>query len=191
LDAGRQRPQTPRAPSLACPKVTGALRAPRVAGAETLEATKEQPAGKLGQSVVFRRSECLRCKQVDYRVVPRAVFCEPAIAAVGQTEREALEAGHDVRVGKFPFSGSGRAKAIGQTEGFVKIVADAKTNEILGAHIIGPHADILIHEIVAARYRHGTPESIVRSIHIHPTLSEVVKTAAKAVGGAPAIQTGE
>lgn len=130
-------------------------------------------------------------KEADYRVVPRAVFSEPAVAAVGWTEREALEAGHEIRVGKFPFSGSGRAKAIGQTEGFVKIVADAQTSEILGAHVIGPHADILIHEIVAAMYNRGSPESIARSIHIHPTLSEVVKMAAKAVGGAPAIQTGE
>ena len=130
-------------------------------------------------------------KKVDYRVVPRAVFCEPALASVGLTEREAREAGHEVKVGKHLFAHTGRAKAIGQTEGFVKIVADAKTEEILGAQILGAHADILIHEVVAAMYKHGTAEPIAKSIHIHPTLSEAVKSAAKAIGAAPVIQTGE
>jgi len=121
-------------------------------------------------------------KKVDYRVVPRAVFCEPAVASVGLTEREARQAGYETRVGKHLFAHSGRAKAIGQTEGFVKIVADAKSGEILGAHILGAHADILIHEVVAAMYNHGTAEPMAKSIHIHPTLSEVVKSAAKALG---------
>lgn len=121
-------------------------------------------------------------KKVDYRVVPRAVFCEPAVASVGLTEREARQAGYEVRVGKHLFAHSGRAKALGQTEGFVKIVADAKTGEILGAHILGAHADLLIHEVVAAMYNHGTAEPIAKSIHIHPTLSEAVKSAARALG---------
>ena len=130
-------------------------------------------------------------KIIDYRVVPRAVFCEPAVASVGLTEREAREAGHDVKVGKHLFAHTGRAKAIGQTEGFVKIVADAKTGEILGAHILGAHADILIHEVVAAMYNHGTVDPLTKSIHIHPTLSEAVKSAAKAIGAESAIKTGE
>lgn len=121
-------------------------------------------------------------KPVDYRVVPRAVFSEPAVASVGLTEREAREAGYEVKVGKHRFADTGRAKAIGQTEGFVKIVADARSGEILGAHIIGAHADILIHEVVAAMYNHGTVEPLAKSIHIHPTLSEAVKSAAKSVG---------
>lgn len=121
-------------------------------------------------------------KKVDYRVVPRAVFSEPAVASVGLTEREAREAGYEVKVGKHLFAHTGRAKAIGQTEGFVKIVADAKSDQILGASIIGPHADILIHEVVAAMYDHGTAEPIAKSIHIHPTLSEAVKSAAKSLG---------
>ncbi len=130
-------------------------------------------------------------KKVDYRVVPRAVFSEPALASVGLTEREAREAGYEVKVGKHLFAHTGRAKAIGQTEGFVKIVADARTDEILGAQILGAHADILIHEVVAAMYHHGTAEPIAKSIHIHPTLSEAVKSAAKAIGAAPVVKTGE
>jgi pyruvate/2-oxoglutarate dehydrogenase complex dihydrolipoamide dehydrogenase (E3) component len=121
-------------------------------------------------------------KQVDYRVVPRAVFSEPAVASVGLTEREARESGHEVKVGKHLFANTGRAKAIGQTEGFVKIVTDARAGEILGAHILGAHADILIHEVVAAMYNHGTAEPLAKSIHIHPTLNEAVKSAAKALG---------
>lgn len=121
-------------------------------------------------------------KKVDYRVVPRAVFCEPAVASVGLTEREARQAGYEVGVGKHLFAHSGRAKALGQTEGFVKIVADAKTGQVLGAHILGAHADLLIHEVVAAMYNHGTAEPIAKSIHIHPTLSEVVRSAARALG---------
>jgi len=130
-------------------------------------------------------------KKIDYRVVPRAVFSEPAVASVGLTEREAREAGHEVKVGKHLFAHTGRAKAIGQTEGFVKIVVDGKTGEILGAHILGAHADILIHQVVTAMYNHGTAEPIAKSIHIHPTLSEAVKSAAKAIGAELAIKTGE
>ena len=130
-------------------------------------------------------------KKVDYRIVPRAVFSEPAVASVGLTEREAREAGHEVKVGKHLFAHTGRAKAIGQTEGFVKIIADAKTSELLGAHILGAHADILIHQLVTAMYNHGTAEPIARSIHIHPTLSEAVKSAAKAIGATPVIKIGE
>ncbi|HEX7974619.1 MAG TPA: hypothetical protein VF498_09445 [Anaerolineales bacterium] len=119
-------------------------------------------------------------KPVDYRVVPRAVFTEPALASVGLTEAEARQAGHEVKVGKALFAHSGRAKALGQTGGLVKLVADAKTGVLLGGHILGPQADTLVHEVVAAMYHQGTAESIAKSIHIHPTLSEVVKNAAKA-----------
>ena len=121
-------------------------------------------------------------KTVDYRVVPRAVFTEPALASVGLTEAQARDAGLEVKVGKAYFKHSGRAKALGQIEGLVKLVTDAKTNELLGGHILGPHADILIHEVVAAMYNRGTIEAIAKSIHIHPTLPEVLKSAAKALG---------
>lgn len=120
-------------------------------------------------------------KRVDYRVVPRAVFTEPTLASVGLTEQEARAAGHEVKTGQALFAHSGRAKAIGQTEGLVKLIADAESGALLGGHILGPHADILVHQVVTAMYNHGTAESIARSIHVHPTLSEVVKSAAKAL----------
>jgi pyruvate/2-oxoglutarate dehydrogenase complex dihydrolipoamide dehydrogenase (E3) component len=116
---------------------------------------------------------------VDYRVVPRAIFTQPALASVGFTEQEAIEAGYKVKTGKAYFKHLGRAKAIGETEGLVKLVANAETGELLGGHILGPHADDLIHEIAVAMYNDGTAESLYRSIHIHPTLSEVIKDAAK------------
>lgn len=118
-------------------------------------------------------------RTVDYRVVPRAIFTQPALASVGLTEAEAIAAGNEVKTGVAPFQHSGRAKAIGETAGLLKFVADAKTGELLGGHILGPHADILIHEVVAAMYQRGTAESIYKSIHIHPTLSEMVKDTAK------------
>lgn len=120
-------------------------------------------------------------KTVDYRVVPRAVFTEPALASVGMTEVQAREAGREVGVGTFPFAWSGKAKAIGNTAGMIKVVADRRSQEILGFHILGPDADNLIQEAVVAMYGHGTLESITKSIHIHPTLSEAVKAAAKRV----------
>ncbi len=120
-------------------------------------------------------------KKVDYRVVPRAVFTEPALASVGMTEAEAVRAGHEVKVGTSLFAHSGRAKAIGQTEGMVKLIAGAKTGVLLGGHILGPHADILIHEVVTAMYKNGTFEPLTKSIYIHPTLPEAVKSAAKAL----------
>ncbi len=118
-------------------------------------------------------------RTVDYRVVPRAVFTQPALAGVGLTEAEALAAGYEVKVGTALFAHSGRAKAIGETEGMLKFIADAETGELLGGHILGPHADILIHQVVTAMYNKGTAESLYKSIHIHPTLSEMVKDAAK------------
>jgi pyruvate/2-oxoglutarate dehydrogenase complex dihydrolipoamide dehydrogenase (E3) component len=119
-------------------------------------------------------------REVDYRVVPRAVFTEPALASVGLTEAEAKAQGREVRVGTADFAGSGRAKAIGLPVGMVKLVADDGTRELIGGHILGPRADDLIHEVVTAMYQNGTVESIAKSIHVHPTLSEVVKRAAKA-----------
>ena len=118
-------------------------------------------------------------RTVDYRVVPRAVFTQPALASVGLTEVEAIAIGREVKVGTALFAHSGRAKAIGETEGMLKFVADAETGELLGGHILGPHADILIHQVVTAMYNKGTAESLYKSIHIHPTLSEMVKDAAK------------
>jgi dihydrolipoamide dehydrogenase len=118
-------------------------------------------------------------REVDYRVVPRAVFTEPALASVGLTEAEARQAGYEVKTGTALFAHSGRAKAIGSTEGMVKLVADAKSGELLGGHILGPHADDLIHEVAVAMHNHGTFERLTKTIHVHPTLPEVIKNAAK------------
>ena len=118
-------------------------------------------------------------RQVDYRVVPRAIFSDPTLAAVGLTEDEARARGYEVKVGSVPVGGA-RAMAIGDTRGRLKAVVDAKTNEILGFHILAPHGDTLLHEAVAAMYDHGTVDRIARSIHVHPTLSEMVKAAARA-----------
>jgi pyruvate/2-oxoglutarate dehydrogenase complex dihydrolipoamide dehydrogenase (E3) component len=119
-------------------------------------------------------------REVDYRVVPWAVFTEPAMASVGLTEEQTRRDGKQVKIGIASFAGSGRAKAMGQTEGLVKLIVDAESEQILGGHILGPHADILIHQIVTAMYQNGTAESIAKSIHVHPTLSEVIKSAARA-----------
>ena len=118
-------------------------------------------------------------RHVDYRVVPRAIFTQPALASVGLTEQEAIDAGHGIKTGEAYFKHLGRAKAIGETEGLVKIIADVETGQLLGGHILGPHADDLIHEVAVAMYDGAKAESLYRSIHIHPTLSEVVKDAAK------------
>ncbi len=119
-------------------------------------------------------------KNVDYRVVPRAIFTEPALASVGLTEAEANQKGYDVKTGISYFKDSGRAKAMAQREGLIKIVVDNKTNKILGGHILGPRADDLIHEVVVAMQGGGDLDLLTKSIHIHPTLSELVKNAAKA-----------
>jgi dihydrolipoamide dehydrogenase len=100
---------------------------------------------------------------------------------VGYTEEDAAAAGHEVRVGKFPFSANGRARAMGEPDGQVKIVADAKTDRVLGVHILGAHASDLIHEAVAAMTFHASSEDIARSNHAHPTLCEAIKEAAMAV----------
>ena len=118
-------------------------------------------------------------RNVDYRVVPRVIFSDPALAAVGLTETEAKEQGYDVAVGSVPAKGA-RALAIGELRGTLKAVVNQADGEILGFHILAPHGDDLLHEVVAAMHDHGGIERIGKSIHAHPTLSEMVKTAAKA-----------
>ena len=115
---------------------------------------------------------------VNYGNIPNATYCHPEVASIGMTEQQCKEKKLDYKVGKFPFSASGRARTAGETEGFVKIIRDAKYGEILGAHIIGAHATELIHEIVVARENEFTVEEIELAIHAHPTLSESVAEAA-------------
>lgn len=122
-----------------------------------------------------------RAGHVDYHTIPAVVYTHPELAQVGYTEEDAAAAGHEVKVGKFPFSANGRARAMGEPDGLVKIIADARTDRVLGVHILGAHASDMIHEAVAAMTFYGSAEDIARSNHAHPTLSEAIKEAALAV----------
>lgn len=115
---------------------------------------------------------------VNYGNIPNATYCHPEVASIGLTEAQVKEKKIDYKVGKFPFSANGRARTSGETEGFVKIIRDAKYGEILGAHIIGAHATELIHELAVARENEFTVEEVDLAIHAHPTLSEAVAEAA-------------
>jgi len=115
---------------------------------------------------------------VNYGNIPNATYCHPEVASIGMTEQQCKDKKLDYKVGKFPFSASGRARTAGDTEGFVKIIRDAKYGEVLGAHIIGAHATELIHEVAVARENEFTVEEIELAIHAHPTLSEAVAEAA-------------
>jgi len=122
---------------------------------------------------------------VNYDVVPSVVYTAPEIAWVGRSEAQVKSAGIDYRVGQVPFAANGRAKALGQQAGFVKIVADAKSDEILGVHMIGPYVSELVQEMVVAMEYRASSEDIARIIHGHPTLGETVHEAALAVDGRP------
>lgn len=118
---------------------------------------------------------------IDYNLIPGVVYTWPEVANVGKTEEQLKEAGIAYNAGKFPFMANGRARAMGMTEGFVKILACAKTDKILGAHMVGPNVGDLIQEVVSVMEFEGTAEDIARTCHAHPTLTEVVKEAALAV----------
>jgi dihydrolipoamide dehydrogenase len=120
---------------------------------------------------------------VNYAVIPGVVYTWPEVAAVGQTEEELKADGVEYRIGKFPFTANGRARAMGDTDGFVKILADKATDRILGAHIIGPDAGTLIAELATAMEFGAAAEDVARTCHAHPTLNEAVKEAALAVEG--------
>jgi dihydrolipoyl dehydrogenase len=123
-------------------------------------------------------------RPINYDHVPACTYCDPEIGSVGLTEREALERGYDVRVGTFPFGVLGRAKIAGETEGFVKIVAEKKYDELLGVHMIGLRATELVAEATVALRLESTVEELIRTIHPHPTMSEAVGEAAHATHGA-------
>lgn len=122
---------------------------------------------------------------VNYDVVPSVVYTAPEIAWVGKTEAQVKSAGTEYRVGQIPFSSNGRAKALGQSAGFVKMIASAETDEILGVHMIGPYVSELVQEIVVAMEYKASSEDLARIIHGHPTLSETVHEAALAVDERP------
>jgi dihydrolipoamide dehydrogenase len=120
---------------------------------------------------------------IDYDKIPSCTYCDPEVASIGLTEDEARKRGHDVVVGQFPFSAIGKAKILEDTRGFVKIVAEKKYDEVLGVHIIGPHATELIAEATAAVNLEATAASLFLAVHAHPTLSEAMGEAALAVHG--------
>lgn len=122
---------------------------------------------------------------IDYNMIPGVVYTWPEVANVGKTEEQLKEEGVEYNAGKFPFMANGRARAMGITDGFVKILADAKTDRVLGAHMIGPNVGDLIQEVVTVMEFDGSAEDIARTCHAHPTLTEVVKEAALAVHKRP------
>ena len=120
---------------------------------------------------------------VDYSSIPGCTYCQPQVASIGLTEEKAKEAGYELKIGKFPFMASGKAFAAGDRDGFVKIIFDEKYGELLGAHIIGAEATELIAELGIAKTMEATFESIVKTVHAHPTLAEsVMEAAANAYG---------
>ena len=122
-------------------------------------------------------------RPINLRLVPNCTYCDPEVASVGLTEAKAREMGYEVKLGKFPFSASGKARILGEEEGFVKIVSEAKYDELLGVHIIGPHATELIAEACVAMQLESTAEELGRTMHAHPTVSEAVMEAAEDVHG--------
>jgi dihydrolipoamide dehydrogenase len=120
---------------------------------------------------------------VNYDVIPGVVYTWPEVASIGATEDQLKQQGVAYSVGKFPFTANGRARAMGNTDGFVKILADKGTDRVLGAHIIGPDAGTMIAELALAMEYGASSEDIARTSHAHPTLSEALKEAALAVAG--------
>lgn len=117
---------------------------------------------------------------LDYNNIPGCTYCSPEVASVGYTEKAAKEAGYEIKVGKFPFSASGKASAAGAKDGFVKLIFDAKYGEFLGAHMLGLNVTEMIAEVVTARKLEATGHEIIKSVHPHPTMSEAVMEAAAA-----------
>lgn len=120
---------------------------------------------------------------INYDMIPRATYCQPQIASFGYTEQQARDKGFDVKVAKFPFAANGKAWGLGEGTGFVKVVADARYNEILGAHMIGPDVTELLPELTLAQAYDLTADDVARNIHAHPTLSEALKEAVEGIAG--------
>ena len=125
----------------------------------------------------------LNPESIDYGNIPGCTYCSPEIASVGMTEQAAKEAGHEIKIGKFPFSASGKASASGHNDGFIKLIFDAKYGELLGGHMIGANVTEMIAEIVAIRRLETTGHELIKTIHPHPTMSEAIMEAAAAAYG--------
>ena len=120
---------------------------------------------------------------LDYSFMPRAIYCRPQVASFGLTEEQARERGHTVKIGRFPFAASGKALALGETEGIVKLVVDSEIGEVLGAHMIGPEVTEMLGELAMTRLLEGTTTELGWAVHPHPTVSEVLKEASLAADG--------
>ncbi len=121
--------------------------------------------------------------EIDFDMIPRATFCQPQIASFGYSEAQAKEKGYDVKVAQFPFSANGKARGMAETAGFVKIVADAEHNEIVGAHLIGPEVTELLPALTLAQKWDLTADEVARNVFAHPTLSEAMKEAVEGIAG--------
>ena len=121
-----------------------------------------------------------KVEPIDYGNIPSCTYCMPEVASVGMTETDAKKAGHEIKVGKFPFSASGKAKAAGHSDGFVKLIFDAKYGELLGGHMIGANVTEMVAELVSIRKLETTGHEIIKTIHPHPTMSEAIMEAAAA-----------
>ena len=122
----------------------------------------------------------MHVEPLDYGNIPGCTYCSPEVASVGMTEKAAKEAGYEVKVGKFPFSASGKASAAGHKDGFVKLIFDAKYGELLGGHMIGYNVTEMVAELVAVRKLETTGHELIKTVHPHPTMSEAVMEAAAA-----------
>src|SRR3982751_678791 len=131
--------------------------------------------------MVIERIAGKKVEPIKHNLVPNCTYCDPEVASVGLTEAKAREAGYDVKVGKFPMSASGKARILGETDGFVKIVAEKKYDEVLGVHIIGPHATELLAEACVGMALETTADELGRIMHAHPTVSESIMEAAEGV----------
>jgi dihydrolipoamide dehydrogenase len=145
-------------------------------------------AGKEGinaaeQIAFLEKKSTHQPEAMDYNNIPGCTYCSPEIASVGFTEKAAKEAGYTLKVGKFPFMASGKASASGNTDGFVKVIFDAKYGEFLGAHMIGAGVTEMIAEVVAVRKLETTYHEILNAVHPHPTMSEALKEATAAAYG--------
>jgi len=120
---------------------------------------------------------------LNYKMMPRCIYCQPQVASFGYTEAEAKEAGYEVKVARFPFQANGKALGSGDYQGFVKIISDAKYGEILGAHMVGPEVTELLPELTLAQFAELTAEEIARNVHAHPTISEALMEAAHGLTG--------
>ncbi|MBK7129753.1 MAG: dihydrolipoyl dehydrogenase [Crocinitomicaceae bacterium] len=125
----------------------------------------------------------MHVEPLDYGNIPGCTYCSPEVASVGMTEKAAKAAGHELKIGKFPFSASGKASAAGANDGFIKLIFDAKYGELLGAHMIGMNVTEMIAEIVAIRKLETTGHELIKTVHPHPTLSEAIMEAAAAAYG--------